>query len=45
MFQEKNVNPKAKPPYGATVSLPHRRRGKRRVALEDRAEAACRVGL
>lgn len=42
MCQEKKVNPnmRAKPPYGVTVSLPPRRRGKRRVALEDGAEAA-----
>lgn len=44
MCQEKRENPKmrAKP---SCVFLPCRGRGKRRVVLEDKAEAACRVGL
>lgn len=47
MCQEKRENPKmrVKLSCGMTVFLPCRGRGKRRVVLEDRAEAACRVGL
>lgn len=47
MCQEKKDNPKmrVKIAYGMIISLPRGKGGKMMVALEDRVEAAGRVGL